>query len=136
MIRPDVDTNWLDTVEIIARRGECRRSRVGALLVNRIGRLRGSGVNGVAPGEKSCLAGACPRGLLSYDEQSAGGSYGNCIAVHAENNLLINSTEQDLIGGTVYITRAPCNGCLRLLRIARVSRVVWREEGSKAEIEL
>lgn len=101
-----------------------------------MGRLRGSGINGVAPGEESCLDGACPRGLLSFEEQPPGGSYGNCIAVHAENNLLINSAEQDLIGGTVYITRAPCDGCLRLLRIAHVSRVVWRVDGVKQEMSL
>jgi dCMP deaminase len=135
-VRPDVDTYWLDVVEGISARGECLRSKVGALLVNKLGRLRGSGVNGVAPGEASCLDGACPRGLLSYEEQPPGGSYGNCISVHAENNLLINSTENDLIGGTVYLTRAPCNGCGRLLRIARVARVVWRENGKKAEISL
>jgi dCMP deaminase len=125
--RPGVDANWLDAAEVIARRGECRRSKVGAVLVNKMGRLRGSGVNGVAPKEESCLQGACPRGLLSYEEQPAGGTYGNCIAIHAENNLLINSAEQDLIGGTVYITRAPCDGCLRQLRIAHVSRVVWKD---------
>jgi deoxycytidylate deaminase len=41
-----------------------------------------------------------------------------------------------LIGGTVYITRAPCDGCLRLLRIAHVSRVVWRVDGVKQEMSL
>ncbi|MFB7420714.1 cell division protein DedD [Streptomyces sp. NPDC056210] len=136
MSRPDDDAWALGIAKEVATKGECRRSKVGAVLIDFRGRLRGAGYNGVAPKEASCLQGACPRGLLSYEEQPAGGSYANCKAVHAEENLLFNSESADQVGGTVYVTRSPCEGCERRLRIAGVSRVVWLDEGGKKELSL
>lgn len=43
-------------------RGECTRRRVGAVIVDRNGRLAGAGYNGSEPGGPSCLKGECPRG--------------------------------------------------------------------------
>ncbi|MFF5371375.1 deoxycytidylate deaminase [Streptomyces sp. NPDC013187] len=126
--RPSWDRWALGIADAVAPRGDCTRSRVGAVLLDRRRRVVMSGMNGTVPGEKGCLAGACPRGRLTYEQIPAGSDYGNCIAIHAEENLLINARREDLEGGTVYITRAPCYRCLPRLKAAGVWRVVWRTE--------
>ncbi|MFD7553006.1 deoxycytidylate deaminase [Streptomyces sp. NPDC059835] len=126
--RPPWDEWALGIADAVAPRGDCTRSRVGAVLLDRRRRVVMSGMNGTVPGERGCLAGACPRGLTTYDEIPAGSDYGNCIAIHAEENLLIHARREDLDGGTVYVTRAPCYRCLPRLKAAGVARVVWRTE--------
>lgn len=46
----------------VSVRGECTRRRVGAVVIDRRGRLAGAGYNGSEPGGPSCLEGGCPRG--------------------------------------------------------------------------
>ena len=51
----------------------------------RFGRVLSVGWNGLDDG--SCLAGKCPRGLLSYGELPPNAPYtGNCPAIHAEES--------------------------------------------------
>lgn len=85
----------------------------------------GHGYNGTAPGAPSCLDGACPRGLLSYEEVTASSDYSNCIANHAERNALWLTPQRQREGSTVYVNHSPCRGCLTLMRSMGVARVVW-----------
>ena len=66
-----------------------------------------------------------------------GAQYGSCVAVHAEQNALINASAQDLRGATIYlagydVTRdcwievKVCNICDRMIRNAGIVRVVGR----------
>ncbi|MGW0087815.1 deoxycytidylate deaminase [Streptomyces sp. NPDC003328] len=126
--RPTWDDWALGIADAVATRGDCTRSKVGAVLLDRAHRVCASGYNGFVPGASGCLEGFCPRGRLTYDQVPAGSDYGNCIAIHAEENLLIHARREDLDGGTVYITRAPCYRCLPRLQAAGVFRVVWRTE--------
>lgn len=88
---------------------DCRRRRVGAVLVGTCGSVHGIGWNGLPSG--SCLAGECPRGLLSYDEVPASSDYrGNCEAVHAEV-AAIRAAKEHALCGTMFITDEPCPGC-------------------------
>lgn len=127
--RKSVDEWALGIADAVAENGDCTRSQVGAVLLDRNKRLCGAGYNGSAPGEPGCLEDDwCPRGRTTYDQIPAGSDYGNCIAIHAEENLLIHSRREDLEGGTIYVTRAPCYRCLPRLKSAGVFRVVWRTE--------
>jgi len=126
--RPSWDAWALGIADAVAARGDCTRSKVGAVLLDRKRRVCMSGYNGTVSGERGCLTGFCPRGRLSYDQVPAGSDYGNCISIHAEENLLIHARREDLDGGTVYVTRAPCYRCLPRLKAAGVFRVVWRTE--------
>jgi dCMP deaminase len=93
-----------------------------------------TGYNGVPAGHRGCLADACPRGRASFAEIPSGSDYSNCIALHAEENLMIHARREDLDGGTVYVTREPCYRCLPRLEAAGVTRVVWRD-GTEASSE-
>lgn len=128
LTRPDWDTYFLGIAEAVAQRADCRRRRVGAVLVaNR--RIVATGYNGAHPGGPSCLAGECPRGLLSTTDMAPGSSYdtgaGACVALHAEQNCLLYADRSRSEGATIYITHEPCDGCRRMILGSGVARAVW-----------
>jgi len=107
-------------------RGECTRRRVGAVVVKGK-RVVGTGYNGAPEGEeKTCLTGDCPRAKSGVEP---GSSYdtgpGECIAVHAEANALLDAGRRLSEGSTLYTTEKPCDGCLKLIQGAGIKRVVW-----------
>lgn len=123
--RPDWDAYFLGIADAVAARADCERRRVGAVVV-KDRRIRATGYNGAPAGEPGCIT--CPRRTSNV---SPGSSYdtgpGQCVSVHAEANALLYCDREDLRGSTLYITTNPCDGCLKLIRAAGVSRVVWPE---------
>lgn len=134
--RPGWDEYFLRLAQAVALRADCRRRKVGAVLVKGR-RVVSTGYNGAAAGKSSCLAGDCPRGLLSYADCQAFGSYANCIAVHAEANALLYANHAETVNGTMYITCEPCADCLKLLDGALVAEVIYGDpEGEVSRIDL
>jgi dCMP deaminase len=151
--RPDWDSWALGVAATVARRGDCTRRQVGAVVLDSEHRIIATGYNGAPPGGPSCLAGDCPRGR-HYETRGGGGcpspimcacgapwpcpdavapgsSYdtgpGACIAIHAEANALLWARDS-LVGYTMYVTAKPCDGCMKLMQGARLGRVAWRED--------
>lgn len=125
--RPSFDETFMAMAVILARRGDCTRRQVAAIIVLE-NHIVGHGYNGVAPGAPGCLtAGACPRGKLSHDDLPKGAPYGSgpgrCIATHAEVNAIIDA-KRDLRGATCYVTTEPCHECANVLRRVGITRVV------------
>lgn len=129
-VRPDWDTYFLTIATAVASRADCRRRRVGAVIVGADHRVLSTGYNGAPPGRPGCLSGACPRGLLTYEEVQEFSNYdtgpGRCISVHAEVNAVLFS-KGDVAGATAYITDPPCPNCRKVLMGAGVARAVWPE---------
>jgi dCMP deaminase len=117
--------------EAIAVRGDCTRRRVGALILDPRHRVVSWGYNGTAPGKPGCLGGACPRGLLDFDElpdldpsyDTPGRTY--CIATHAELNALVSADPVKLAEATMYVTLKPCDPCYKVIRTTQIYRVVY-----------
>lgn len=114
----------------ISTRGECTRRQVGAIIVDAQNRIVGAGYNGTYRGGPNCLGGACPRALSDVE---SGSSYdtgpGACIAVHAELNALLDVSDRGrLESSELYVTAAPCDGCLKILRNTQIYRVLWLDE--------
>lgn len=128
---PSWDDYFLAIAKVVATRAKCRRRKVGAVITVDH-RIIATGYNGAAPGVPDCLEGACPRGLLTYDQQPGLSNYdtpgtpGFCIAIHAEVNALLFAT-RDTKGATAYITDPPCSGCRKALAAAGIIRAVWPE---------
>lgn len=129
MERPNWNTYFLDIVEAVSARGECVRRQVGALLVKN-NRIKATGYNGAPAGKPSCLDGACPRGLSSFEEvpsyAEGNSNYSDCIAIHAELNCIFESTPEDREGSILYVTIAPCGQCKKQIAGSGIPLVVWR----------
>lgn len=123
MTKPSYDEYFMGFAEHAKIRSSCVRSKVGAVIA-KDNRLRGSGYNDSPPGMPGCEA--CPRRLSDVEP---GSSYdtgaGACVACHAEANALLDANRADLIGATLYITRPPCDGCLKLIQASGVARIVY-----------
>lgn len=122
--RPGWDDYFLAVANVVARRADCTRRRIGCVLVDADHRVIATGYNGAPSGEPGCLSGACPRGQLSYDEIPKDSNYDNCISIHAEANALLYA-RASVKGATAYITDKPCPSCAKLLRGAGIERIVY-----------
>jgi dCMP deaminase len=124
--RISLDAVHIEMAQALSKRAACTRRQVGALVVDKDGRIASSGYNGAPSGEVHCTDGGCPRGQQSYEEVPAFSSYESCVAIHAEANALIRAGEK-AVGGTLIITCPPCHECARLAKAARVARIIYPE---------
>lgn len=128
-VRPTWDEHGLNAAFAASLRGDCTRRRVGAALMLPDKSIVVSGYNGGPPGGPSCLAGECPRGRLTHDELSANSDYssgaGKCVALHAEWNVFLRASWQQMQGSTLYVTTEPCHLCWTLIKGTGIKRVVW-----------
>lgn len=134
--RPDWTEYFLDIAEAVGRRATCLRRRYGAIIVkDRI--IVSTGYNGAPRGEANCLdTGVCERERLNVPK---GQNYELCVAVHAEQNAIINADPEKMEGATIYIagrnadgslaSGQPCLLCRRMLRNARIKNAVYRDAG-------
>lgn len=122
--RPSWDEWGLGLANAASMRGDCKRRRVGAVILDKAHRIAGGGYNGSYSGGPSCLAGECPRAESGVEP---GSSYdfgpGMCVAVHAEINAVFDVPKERRY--TLYCTDAPCAGCTKQLRNSGLVRVVW-----------
>jgi dCMP deaminase len=130
IMRPTLDEWSLGIAKANSVRADCVRRQVGAIIYNTNGHIIAMGYNGTRAGVPGCLAGACPRGRLSYDEvkefsdYNAVGTPGYCISTHAEVNCLIHAYAP-VQGCTMAITDQPCEGCRKAIYNAGLIRVIW-----------
>lgn len=127
--RPNWDQYGLEMARTSALRADCTRRKVGASLMLEDHSIVVSGYNGGPSKGPSCLAGECPRGRLSHDELPADSVYdtggGTCVALHAEWNVLLRASWEQMLGSTLYITEEPCHICKNLIAGTGIWRVVW-----------
>lgn len=121
--RPNWDIYFLGIALAVAKRADCSRRIVGAVIVKN-NRIVATGYNGAPAGQPGCLEGACPR---SGSTVASGSDYetgpGACIAVHAEANALLYADRDKCEGATMYVTESPCSWCYKLIEGAGIARV-------------
>lgn len=129
--RPSKEEYYFNLALAVAMRSTCLRRKYGAVIV-KDDRIISTGYNGAARGEQNCT----DVGLCLREEQNIphGERYELCKAVHAEANAILNANPADMIGATLYLAGwengkviqrpAPCAMCTRLIRNARISKVV------------
>jgi dCMP deaminase len=132
VVRPTWQEYFLTIADAVSTRADCVRRKVGCVIVDEDHRILATGYNGSAPGGPSCLAGECPRGGKTYQQQPGlVGGYEDCVATHAEANALLFA-RASCKGATVYITDPPCTGCMKLMRSAGVEQVIYRNENGQS----
>ena len=142
MERVSKDKYYLDIAAAVAARSTCLHKHYGAVIVSN-DMIIATGYNGSPRGEANC----CDTGHCYCDEHELpcspgavkhGSKYGSCVAVHAEQNALINAPGHELRGATLYlagyspvtkkwIAATPCNICDRMIKNAGITRVVTKE---------
>lgn len=121
--RPDWDTYFMDIAHVVARRGNCLRRQVAAVIVcDR--RVVSTGYNGTPRGVKNCCDGGCPR---CASEAASGEALGDCVCAHAEENAIVQAAYHGIAvrGGTLYCTISPCLLCAKMIVNAGLVEVVY-----------
>lgn len=118
-------------------KGECPRGRHYETVPSWAGNTACEYPSGVCDcndlGTREC---ACGGPWPCSDAVPPGSSYdtgpGACVAVHAELNAILDVSDRNrLVGSTLYITAAPCDGCLKIIKNTGIARVVYLEEGER-----
>ena len=114
--RPDWDKFWFVQALMYSSRGTCDRLRTACVIVKNK-RLAGAGYNGSPSGAPHCD----DVGHLIID--------GHCErTLHGEENAIINTAREDLVGATAYVIATPCIRCAKMLINAGVKEVRYLGE--------
>lgn len=124
--RPDWDEYFMDIAHVTARRSNCLRRHVAAVIV-RDRRIVSTGYNGTPRGIKNCSDGGCAR---CGSDAPSGSALGECICCHAEENAIVQAAYHGIAvkGGTLYCTTSPCLMCTKMIINAGLSEVVYEHE--------
>lgn len=90
-----------------------KRSKVGAVLVDKCGRIISTGYNGTPSGFNE--------GNTCEDENDVT----KPTVIHAELNAILNATVHDISGSTLYLTLSPCAHCAALIIHKHIKKVVY-----------
>lgn len=125
MKRPGWDEYFMDIAHVVARRSNCLRRSVAALLV-KDNRIISTGYNGTPRGVKNCYEGGCPR---CSSKAVSGSHLGECICSHAEENAITQAAYHGiaLAGASLYCTLGPCLICSRMVINAGIKEVVYED---------
>lgn len=116
--------------EALLPTAECKKRSVGAVVV-KDGSVVGLGVNLYRGNNPGCLSGGCARG------ENGGSKDYPCIALHAEENAVLNAGREASVGSTVYVTYEPCQNCRRFMSAVGVAQfVVKRADGELSLVVL
>lgn len=151
--RPTWDKTRLAMAREIAKRSQCIRDKIGAVITDAGNKIIGEGYNGPPHGFKyrntivtegfalPCRE-WCPRGVghaFYFGEidnlpdwgvhEGQASDYSDCPSLHAEANALMMSDRSLRIGGTIYITSHPCFTCAKLITNSGLARVVVSVDG-------
>lgn len=124
--RPDWDTYFMDIAHVVARRSNCSRRQVAALIVHER-RIISTGYNGTPRGVRNCMDGGC---LRCAADTPSGHNLGDCICAHAEENAIVQAAYHGISvrGGTLYCTVSPCLMCAKMIINAGIVEVVYEHE--------
>lgn len=123
--RPDWDTYFMDIAHVVARRSNCRRRSVAALIV-KDRRIISTGYNGTPRGITNCNEGGCPR---CASDAPSGSNLGECICAHAEENAIVQAACHGIAveGAAIYCTMSPCLMCCKMIINAGIREVVYEQ---------
>ena len=139
--RPDWDEYFLNIAQEVGKRSTCLRRRYGAIIV-KDNIIVSTGYNGAPRGEKNCIdTGICERERLHIPK---GERYELCVAVHAEQNAIINGDPLKMKDAAIYIVGVnvadnsfasgePCLLCRRMIKNAQIEKVICRNKNGEIQ---
>ncbi len=121
--RPDWDTYFMTIAHDVAKRSNCSRRSVAAVIVADR-RIISTGYNGTPRGITNCFEGGCPR---CSGNAKSGTSLDECLCLHAEQNAICQAAYYGirLEGSSIYVTLTPCLTCAKLIVSAGIREVIY-----------
>ena len=121
--RPSWDEYFMEIASVVAKRSNCSRRQVAAVIVKE-NHLLSTGYNGTPRGVKNCFDGGCPR---CAGHTPSGAGLDECLCVHAEQNAICQAARYgiNVSDATIYITLSPCLTCAKLIINAGIKEVVY-----------
>ena len=121
--RPSWDEYFMEIANVVAKRSNCSRRHVAAVIV-KDRHILSSGYNGTPHGTKNCFEGGCPR---CSGKVASGTHLDECLCVHAEQNAICQAAFHGsaVKGATIYVTISPCLTCAKLIVNAGIEEVVY-----------
>jgi dCMP deaminase len=126
-MRPSKHEYFLEIAKVVATRSTCARRQVGCVLVDFNDRIIATGHNGTPIGIEHCIEAPCKGASMP-----SGTGLEVCLAVHAENNALIQCKDAFQIS-KCYVTASPCLSCLKALLNTSVQQIIFLEEYPHSE---
>lgn len=123
-MRPSHDETWMAVADQVAKRSDCSRRQVGAVIVDTRGRIVATGYNGPPAGFKRPKDSDCSQWCSRAQRGDKGPSYASCVSVHAEVNALLYTSRDAVEGGTLYVTSSCCWDCGKVVANSGIKRIV------------
>jgi len=123
--RPGWDEYFMGIAEVVAKRSNCSRRHVAAIIV-RDKRVISTGYNGTPRGVPNCFEGGCPR---CASDAPSGTALGECLCSHGEENAIVQAAYHGISvkDSTLYTTHSPCLLCAKMIINSGIREVVYRE---------
>lgn len=124
---------YLSVAKTIAFGSPCPDGKQHGAIAVKFARMVSTGYNGPASGMPHCGE-ECP--LDVYKRENDGKKdFSLCPAVHAEINTIVTAA---MIGtalrdAVIYVTKRPCENCLKALRNLHISGVVYDHDDDNGE---
>jgi len=134
--RPEWREYFMDFARHAAKRSDCIRSQVGAIIVNKRNKVRGTGYNNTPAGVESCLSRKqCYR--IEHNIPS-GTCYETCRSIHAEQNAIIQAGEDNCVGSSLYVFghTQVCILCKRFIINVGIERIYLKKDEASEIMEL
>ena len=125
---------FLEIARTVAKRSNCIRAQVGAVIVGADKKIKATGYNGVPSKVISCMElGFCYR---MKNNIPSGTRYETCRSIHAEQNAIIQAAKLgvSIEGATLYCTHQPCSICAKMIINSGISTVVVRTSPTEYRI--
>jgi dCMP deaminase len=131
--RIDLDEAYMQMAEIWAKRSKANRKQVGALIV-KDRQIISDGYNGMPAGDEDDVCEYWSEEIIPNQEYDHTRTHfvlkTKPEVLHAESNALAKIAENGGVGAqgaTLYVTMSPCKECAKLIKQAKIKRVVYRE---------
>lgn len=131
--RHDKNGYYLSVAKTIAFGSKCPEGKQHGALAVKNSRMISTGYNGPASGMPHCSF-PCPLDVWKA-EHNGEKNLAICPAVHAEINVIVTAAQigTALSGSIFYITKKPCNDCLKALRNLNLIGVVYPQDEDEDE---
>ena len=120
-------SHLITLANFLAERSDDPKTGVGAVIMNKLKDIVGLAWNGFPT---NALYGEFPRASAKDEAVQSGKKYPYII--HAEQNALLKRNTKNITGGTLFVTKTPCDECTPLLAMQGIETVVL---GVKLQIE-